>query len=187
MTFFDLGGMIEKNAAAGFVEDIMGIAYERVEPAHIGDLKEIYNHYVLNSTATFHYEPRTDADMTEMLIQHDPEYLSEAFLIRWDGEIAGYGYFAPYKKREAYKCSSEVTLYLKEGFTGRGIGPQTLSMMEERAKDAGMHTLLSVICGENTASIRLFEKAGYDKCAHLKEVGKKFGRLLDVVMYQKML
>ncbi len=164
----------------------MGVAFERVESAHIKDLKEIYNYYVLNSTATFHYEPRTDAEMAELLLQEDPVYLSESWVIRLDGEIAGYVYFAPYKKREAYKYSSEVTLYLKDGFGGKGIGTQALMMMEERAKSTGIRTLLSVVCGENKASIRLFEKCGYSKCAHLKDVGQKFGRMLDIVMFQKI-
>ena len=164
----------------------MGISYEPVNPDHIPALQEIYNEYVLTSTATFHYEPRTEAEMTEMLIFNDPQYLSESWVIRWEGAVAGYVYFSPYKKREAYKCSSEVTLYLKAEFTGMGIGTQALKMMEERAGNAGVHTLLSVICGENASSIRLFEKCGYEKCAHLRDVGRKFGRLLDVVMYQKI-
>ncbi len=165
----------------------MDISYERVQPGHIRELTEIYNGYVRTSTATFHYEPRTEEEMAEMLIPLDQEYLSEAWVVRSDGNIAGYVYFAPYKKREAYRCSSEVTLYLREGYTGKGLGRQALGMMETRARDAGMHTLLSVVCGENEASIRLFEKCGYEKCAHLKQVGRKFDRLLDVVMYQKML
>lgn len=168
------------------MEVIMGISYEKANESHIPILRDIYNEYVRTSTATFHYEPRTEAEMAEMLILEDPEYLSESWVIRWDGDVAGYVYFAPYKKREAYKCSSEVTLYLKAEFTGRGIGTQALKMMEERARNAGVHTLLSVICGENGSSIRLFEKCGYEKCAHLHDVGQKFGRLLDVVMYQKI-
>ncbi len=164
----------------------MGISYEPVNEYHIPILRDIYNGYVLSSTATFHYEPRTDAEMTEMLMGHDPEYLSESWVILQDHAIAGYIYFAPYKKREAYKCSSEVTLYLKAEYTGKGIGTMALKMMEKRAGKAGVHTLLSVICGENASSIRLFEKCGYEKCAHLRDVGQKFGRLLDVVMYQKI-
>lgn len=165
----------------------MEISFERVQTADIPVLTDIYNVYVRTSTATFHYEPRTELDMKATLLPEDEAYLSESWTIRCDGDIAGYGYFAPYKKREAYRCSSEVTLYLKDGYTGRGVGQKALAMMEARAREAGMHTLLSVICGENEGSIRLFEKCGYEKCAHLKEVGRKFDRLLDVVMYQKLL
>ncbi len=47
--------------------------------------------------------------------------------------------------------------------------------------------LVATICGENAASIGVFAKNGYEKCAHYKEVGQKFGQLLDVVAYQKIL
>ena len=165
----------------------MEVSFIPVAKEHITALTEIYNGYVRTSTATFHYEPRTEAEMADMLLLRDPEYLSESWVVLAEGDIAGYVYFAPYKKREAYRCSSEVTLYLKEAHVGKGIGTQALGMMETRARQCGMHTLLSVICGENEGSIRLFEKCGYEKCAHLKQVGRKFDRLLDVVMYQKML
>lgn len=165
----------------------MEVSFIPVEKMHITALTEIYNEYVRTSTATFHYEPRSEAEMADMLLMNDPDYLSESWVVQADGDIAGYVYFAPYKKREAYRCSSEVTLYLKEAYTGKGIGTRALQMMERRARECGMHTLLSVICGENEGSIRLFEKCGYEKCAHLKQVGRKFDRLLDVVMYQKML
>jgi len=165
----------------------MSITYRKVEAKDIPVLQEIYNYYVRTSTATFHYEPRTAEEMSEMLLQCDPVYLSESWIIHWNDEVAGYVYFAPYKKREAYKCSSEVTLYLKKDMTGKGIGTDALLKMENRAKESGVHTLMAVICGENADSIRLFEKCGYEKCAHLKDVGNKFNRFLDVVMYQKIL
>lgn len=152
-------------------------------PAHL----DIYNYYVKTSTATFHLEPRVESDIREMLMDKDSEYLTEARTIFFDGTLCGYVYFAPYKKREAYKASSEITLYLHPDFTGKGIGSVAVAYMETLARSAGVHTLLSVICGENEGSIRLFSKCGYDKVAHMKELGRKFGRLLDVVVYQKML
>ena len=59
--------------------------------------------------------------------------------------------------------------------------------IEEFAKKQKLHVLVATICGENEASIHLFAKNGYVKCAHYKEVGQKFGQLLDVVAYQKIL
>jgi phosphinothricin acetyltransferase len=53
------------------------------------------------------------------------------------------------------------------------------------AQTAGIHVLVGTLTAENAASVRLFEKAGYVKCAHLKNIGEKFGRILDVVIYQK--
>jgi phosphinothricin acetyltransferase len=60
-------------------------------------------------------------------------------------------------------------------------------LTEEFAQRTGIHVLIVTICGENNMSIKLFEKNGYFKCAHYKEVGKKFGQWLNVVAYQKII
>lgn len=164
-----------------------------MENIHIVEMTEnyldqaaaIYNYYVENTTVTFHME-RIDAnDMREMLFQGDPLYVSFAIL---DGEtLCGYAYMAPYKKREAYRISSEVTIYLKPEYAGKGIGSKVLAYLDKHAVQNGIHSFLAVICAENDTSVKLFGKNGYEKCAHLKEVGMKFGRMLDVVILQKLL
>ena len=108
-----------------------------------------------------------------------------SFLIKDNDEIIGYCFLTQYKKRQAYDRSAELSIYLKPEFTGKGIGPVALNYLEVAAKNAGIHVLVGTLCGENYASIRLMEKSGYSKCAHLKNIGEKFGKILDVVIYQK--
>jgi L-amino acid N-acyltransferase YncA len=67
----------------------------------------------------------------------------------------------------------------------KGIGKRILLHLEDVAVAKGLKNLLGVITGDNTASIALFESAGYVKCAHYKNVGEKFNKVLDVVAYQK--
>jgi L-amino acid N-acyltransferase YncA len=93
----------------------------------------------------------------------------------------------PYKKRQAYDRTAEVSLYLKPGWTGRGIGKIAMKYLENAAKSAGIRVLITTLSGDNIASIRLAEAMNYEKCAYLKNVGEKFGKVLDVVMYQKEL
>jgi L-amino acid N-acyltransferase YncA len=80
-----------------------------------------------------------------------------------------------------------VSLYLEPAWTGRGIGKTALKPLENAAKDAGIHVLIATLSGDNIASIRLAEAMHFEKCAHLKNVGEKFVKILDVVMYQKEL
>ncbi|WP_394325579.1 GNAT family N-acetyltransferase [Methanosarcina barkeri] len=54
-------------------------------------------------------------------------------------------------------------------------------------KKQNIHVLIATICGENSKSINLFVRNGFSKCAHYKEVGEKFGQLLDVMAYQKII
>ncbi len=148
-------------------------------------VKEIYDYYIVHSTATFHTKELSVEELKDTITIAHPKYKS--FLIEYDGEISGYCYFAPYKKREAYDRSAEVTIYLNPEFGGRGIGKETMIRLEQIALENDIYVLLGIITGSNVASIKLFENCGYEKCAHFKEVGEKFGQILDVVAYQKII
>ncbi len=160
----------------------------RLEPMRdswLPDAVSVYNHYIRHSTATFHINEITVEDMKDILYSGDPRFPSYAIL---EGdEFCGYCLLTRFKKREAYDGTAEVTIYLKPDCQGRGIGSHVLAELEKTARSHDFHTLLAVISGENAASIGLFAGMGYNKCAHLKEVGLKFGRKLDIVYYQKLL
>jgi L-amino acid N-acyltransferase YncA len=149
------------------------------------EIKKIYDHYIVNSTATFHSEAITLNELREFLFINHPKY--PAFLIKQNDEIIGYCFLTPYKKRQAYNRTAEVSLYRKPGWTGRGIGKIAMKHLENAAKKAGIRVLIATSSGDNIASIKLAETTGFEKCAHLKNVGEKFGKIVDVVMYQKEL
>jgi L-amino acid N-acyltransferase YncA len=148
-------------------------------------IKEIYDYYILNSTATFHTEPISIKELKEYIFIDHPLYKS--YLIYYFENIAGYSYFTYFKKRQAYNRTAEVTLYLKPEFCHKGLGMEVLIYLENNAKQTTIKNLIAVITGTNAESIRLFEKAGYTKCAHYIKVGEKFEQILDVVAYQKIL
>lgn len=163
----------------------MSIEFTTLRHEDLSLIKEIYDYYILNSTATFHTEKISLKELEEAIFIDHPVYKS--YLIKCNGEICGFCYFTQYKKRQAYNRTSEVTVYLKPEFSYKGIGIYALNYIEKEAFNIGIKVLIGVITGENKASIRLFEKAGYEKCAHFKQVGEKFGRILDVVAYEKIL
>lgn len=163
----------------------MDINFKPMQDEFLQRASEIYNHFVENTTFTFHTEPLSPQEMKAILYPVDPLYISFAI---FDGpEFCGYAYMAPYKQRQAYRISSEVTVYLDPKHSGKGIGTMALKHLEAHARENGIHSFLAVICSENTASIKLFTKNGYEECAHFKEIGVKFGRMLDVVVMQKIL
>lgn len=161
------------------------IYFENTKASDVEVLKEIYTYYIDNSTATFHIGNISNTEMNDILFSSDPAYGS--FVIRDDNNTLGYVLLSPYKKRQAYRRSAEVTIYLNPNFTGKGIGTKAIDFIEKIAKEREIKTLLSVICGENTSSINLFKKCGYHECGYLKNVGEKFGRTLDIALYQKEL
>lgn len=159
--------------------------FEEMSERYLQDVLDIYNYYVQNTTATFHTKPLDLTEMRALVLFDEPVY--KTFLIRCEGQICGYVLVTSYSKRQAYAHTAEVTIYLKPEWSGKGAGSEALRHIEDYARQKGFHVLLALICGENDKSIRLFSKNGYFKCAHYKEVGKKFGRLLDIVAYQKIL
>ncbi len=152
---------------------------------NLSDILELYNHYVLNTICTFHTKPLTLEHLKEIIFPPQKKYKS--FVIYDRGKFCGYVLLSQHKKREAYDGTAEVSVYLKTECIGKGLGSLALQHIEQYARREGFHVLTATICGENDRSIKLFEKNGYVKCAHYKEVGRKFKRWLDMVAYQKIL
>lgn len=145
---------------------------------------DIYNYYVLNTTATFHGHALSKAEMREIVFLTEPY---TTFIIKIKDTIAGYILLTQYKKREAYDGTAEITLYLKPDNIHRGIGSEAVKYIEKRAVRQNIHVLIATICGENSSSINLVKKNGFIQCAYYKEVGKKFGQFLDIIVFQKII
>lgn len=161
------------------------INFLKVKEDDFKKIKEIYDWYINNSTTTFHTEPIKIEELREYIYIDHPTY--QSYMIHFDEEIVGYCLLTNFKKRQAYDRTAEATIYLHPDVQRKGIGMKALKFLEEKAKETNIKNLLGVITSENQGSITLFEKVGYTKCAHFKNVGEKFGRVLDVVAYQKEL
>lgn len=161
----------------------MNIEFKTIDKENIVDALIIYNWYVLNSTATFHLEAIEQKELERMVSIGHSKY--QSYVILFDGVVCGFCYLSQFRYKEAYDKSAEITLYLKQGFLGKGVGKTTLTFLEEIAKKSKINNLIAVITAENTVSISLFEKYKYFKVGHLKNIGVKFGKALDVVSYQK--
>ena len=163
----------------------MNIKLVPVRAEHLEIIRDIYQYYVDHSTATFHTGHVTTSELREKILIDHPRYKS--YVIEGDGVICGYCYLSQYNKRQAYDRTAELSIYIDHNFKSKGIGKSVLKQLEEEAKKVQIVVLLAIITGDNEHSIRSFSSAGYAKCADLKEVGEKFGKLLDVVFYQKIL
>src|SRR5208283_3235328 len=133
----------------------MNIELIDLKDSDFGLVKEIYDYYVINSTATFHTDKVSVQELKEAILINHPKYKS--FLIKNNDDTCGYCYISQYKKRQAYDRTAEITIYLKPAFTGKGIGKQTIKKLELYAKQSGICVLIGIISEENKQSIRLFE------------------------------
>ncbi len=145
----------------------------------------IYNHYVVNSTTTYQTEPETPAGREAWFhrrgLEH-PVTVAEA-----GGEVVGWAALSPFRTKAAYRHTVEDSVYVRHDALRRGIGATLLANLIERAAGLGHHTIMAVIDAEQSGSIALHDKFGFVEVGHLREVGLKFGRWLDVVYMQRML
>lgn len=149
---------------------------------------DIYNYYIANTVITFDIEPLTVQDWQEKLQHLDDEKLPFLVAVTDSDEVIGFAYAGPWRTKAAYRQTAEDTLYLRDDYTGKGIGPKLLLELIERSKQAGLRELVAVIADQDVeASIALHEKFGFRRVGHLEGVGFKFDRWLGVVMMQKSL
>lgn len=146
----------------------------------------IYNDYVLNTTISFEEKMLTTSEMMERVTD-----ISSAFpyyvCVDDDGRVTGFCYAHPWKERSAYGPTLETTIYLADGEKKHGTGRAMMKMLIEECRRRGFVSLIACITADNETSCRFHESLGFVKVSHFRNVGLKFGRLLDVVDYQLML
>jgi phosphinothricin acetyltransferase len=148
-------------------------------------INDIYNFYVLHSTCTYQTEPETIEARRIWFANHGPTY--PVTVAELDGVVVGWGSLSRFHARAAYAHTVENAVYVHHQYHGRGIGKLILVDLIQRGIALGHHTIVALISGEQTASLRLHEKLGFQNAGMLKEAGFKSDRWLDVVYLQKML
>jgi len=143
----------------------------------------IYNYYVEHTAVTFDTvllpDKAMESRIRETLQAGLPFYVAEQ-----EGEIRGYCYIHQWDKRQAYSSTKEITVYLRPGVQGRGIGTQLLSRLLPEIDRRQTHVLIAGICLPNEASVRLHEKFGFRQVSCMKQIGFKLGEWQDVGHWQ---
>ncbi len=148
-------------------------------------IAEIYNHYILGSTATFHTEPVTAEERRSWMATHDQRH--PVLVAEIAGRVVAWGSLTRWSERPAYAPTVEVSTYVQPEFRGRGLGRLLMEVLVEEARLAGHHVLIGQIVAENEASISLARRMGFEQVGVLREVGYKFDRRLDVVFMERIL
>lgn len=148
----------------------------------VADITRIYGWYVTNTTVTFEVDPLSESQMAERIRSIASEF--PCFVWEEGGKVVGYCYAHRWKNFAAYDVTVETTVYLDPDIKGRGIGRKLMEGLIEECRNRGIVSMIACITAENEESCRFHERLGFKKVSDFKGVGKKFGRLLDVIDYQ---
>lgn len=155
-------------------------------PADGPQVAAIYNYYIETSHVTFELEPVDTAEMEKRMLETDrggyPFFVAEA-----GGEIIGYAYGRYFRPRAAYRHSIEVSVYIRNGHEGRGIGRKLYEELFPVILAGDFHAVIAGVSLPNDASVKLHEGFGFEKVAHFREVGFKFGRWIDVGYWELLI
>jgi L-amino acid N-acyltransferase YncA len=148
-------------------------------------IAEMYNWYILNTIITFETDAVSPDEMKERIYDKLTRY--DWIVGELHHEIIGYAYYGPFRPRAAYHHTVESTIYLSQTSISKGFGKVLYANLVESAKSRGFREVIGVIALPNPPSITLHREIGFKEVGVLRSVGYKFGRYIDVGLWQRSL
>lgn len=160
----------------------VGVEVRLATPDDAETTRAIWNAEVLDSTFVFELVPRSLAAQRRWLAEHAGAHPA---VVAVDGtQVVGFASLSPYQTRPAYATTVEDSVYVASTHRGRGVGRALLGEVVRLAGVHGFHTIMARIADNNQASVALHRSCGFALVGIEREVGRKFGRWLDVAIMQ---
>ena len=149
----------------------------------ISSCLDIYNYEVVNGVATLDLEPRTLPEWQNWFEAH--QTVEHCIIVGiMDDVVVGYASLSPYRTKDAFKSTVELSIYIHQGYRGKGVASKLMAHILEYAKKMEtLHTVVSVITAGNAASTALHERFGFIYCGLTPQVGYKHGKYQDTETY----
>lgn len=177
------------------------VQIRRAVLSDLGAITEIYNEAILTTTATFDTEPKGKEEQMKWFQSHGERHpilvaviddiavahRDQKISLHRSAKVVGWASLSKWSDRQAYDDTAEGSFYVKAEYRGQGIGRKLQAALIEEACRLGFHTLIGRVAEGSDASLHLSKSFGFVHVGTLKEVGRKFDRLLDVHILQKML
>jgi len=104
-----------------------------------------------------------------------------------DNIVVGYGTYGKFRNGNCYSHTVEHGLHITEEYRGKGLGSQLLGLLIQEARNKSYHTMIAGIDSNNIQSAKLHKKYGFKEVGQIKQVSKKFDKLLDLTFMQLIL
>jgi len=154
--------------------------------ADLPAMLDIYNDAILQTTAAYDYTPHTLAMRQAWYAQKVAQRFPVLVAVEGD-RVVGFASLGPFRAWAAYKYTVENSVYVAADCRGRGIGKHLLAALITAARQMEMHVMIAAIDATNEASLRLHDRFGFVEVGHLRQVGYKFGRWLDLKLLELIL
>jgi phosphinothricin acetyltransferase len=148
-------------------------------------IRQIYNLEVTGSTATLDLVPRSVEEQAAWMVAHSGVY--PVVVADEGGEVIGFASLSPYRPRPGYATAVEDSIYVAGDHRGKGIGRALLSEAVVMARTHGFHSIVARVSATQQASVALHKACGFDFVGVEREIGRKFGRWIDVAILQLLL
>jgi len=148
-------------------------------------IRAIYNNEVLNSLVTLDLIPRSEAEQRHWIAEHSGVYPAIVAVI--DDKVCGYASLSPYRARAGYSTTVEDSIYVDSIYRKQGVGTSLLNHILTLANQHGFHSCMARVMANHQASLSLHESCGFVLVGIEREVGRKFGKWLDMAVMQKLL
>ena len=148
-------------------------------------IRAIYNLEVTTSTVTFDLVPRSLDDQRAWQATRSGAHA--VIVADLAGVVVGFGSLSPWRDRPAYATTVEDSIYIHRDHHGIGGGKAMLTELVATATSHGFHACMARIVGGHEASMALHRSCGFEVVGTEREVGRKFGKWLDVVLMERML
>lgn len=150
----------------------------------LSGLLAIYNDVIATSTAIYSYERVTLEDRTQWWRARVATGYP-VLVATNDSGVLGFSTFGDFRTWPGYRFTVEHSVHVRTDCRGQGVGRELVKALFPRATALGKHVMIAGVDAANEASIRFHERLGFQKSGHLREVGHKFDRWLDLVFLQR--
>ncbi|WP_070138195.1 GNAT family N-acetyltransferase [Crocinitomix algicola] len=150
-------------------------------------IRSIFNHAILNTTAVYTYNPFSTNDMDVWFQTKKEGNYPVVIAVNMADNVIGFATYGAFRPHAAFQFTAEHSVYVHPNHQNKGVASSLLTKLIELAKANNIHSLVAGIDANNTSSISLHQKFGFEKAGIIKQSGFKFNQWLDLQFMQKIL